>query len=296
MFENRTSGAQPSLNALRAFEAMARMGKATLAAEELNVTHSAVSRQVKVLEDSLGVKLFAGPKHRLELTEAGRGLLPQLTAAFDQIAWAVRQVRLEGEDLYVAVNASVSVKWLIPRLASFAITRPDVRLQLAELAPQALSHRGADAVVRIVPSSRLAEPGVTGFIQNHIGPVLTPDLAERHAGDPLGAVRLAAQTHPQGWAIWAALTGVELGPAPERQFAHTHFALDAALAGLGVAVLPWPLVAEDVLAGKLVAPMGFKRAESAFALLGSPGVASRALDQFRGWLVAEGEKTPPAPV
>jgi len=296
MFENRTTGAQPSLNALRAFEAMARMGKATLAAEELNVTHSAVSRQVKVLEDSLGVKLFAGPKHRLELTEAGRLLLPQLTAAFDQIAWAVRQVRLEGEDLYVAVNASVSVKWLIPRLGGFAAYRPDIRLQLAELAPQALSHRGADAVVRIVPSARLAEAGVTGFIQNHIGPVMTPALAERHAADALAAVRLAAQTHPQGWAIWAALAGVELGPAPERPFAHTHFALDAALAGLGVAVLPWPLVADDVLAGRLAAPMGFKRAESAFALLGPPSGASRALDQFRAWLVAEGEKTPPPPM
>ncbi len=295
MFENRTSGAHPSLNALRAFEAMARMGKATLAAEELAVTHSAVSRQVKILEDSLGVKLFAGPKHRLELTEAGRTLLPQLTAAFDQIAWAVRQVRLEGEDLFVAVNASVSVKWLIPRLAGFATARPEVRLQLAELAPQALSHRGADAVVRIVPSARLAEPGVTGFIRNHIGPVLSPALAERHAADPLAAMRLATQTHPQGWAIWAALTGVELTPAPERQFAHTHFALDAALAGLGVAVLPWPLVAEDVLAGRLAAPMGFKRAESAFALLESPGITNRALDRFRSWLVAEGEKTPLPP-
>ena len=83
MFGNLTTGALPSLNALRAFEAMARTGRATLAAQELHVTHSAVSRQVKALEAHLGVQLFSGPKHRLELTEAGRRLAPALTAAFD---------------------------------------------------------------------------------------------------------------------------------------------------------------------------------------------------------------------
>jgi LysR family glycine cleavage system transcriptional activator len=294
MFENLTPGAPPSLNALRAFEAMARMGRATLAAEELHVTHSAVSRQVKALEESLGVKLFTGPKHRLELTEAGRNLLPALTDAFDQIAWAVRQVRGDGADLHLAVNASLSVKWLIPRLAGFAAARPHIQLHLAELASQATSHRGSDAVVRIVPSTRLVEPGVTAFAPNHIGPVLTPTLAERHR-DVLKAPRLSAQTHVQGWAIWAALAGVELPPAVERPFAHLHFAMDAALAGLGVAVLPWPLVAEDVRSGRLVAPLGFKRAESAFAILNSPGVQNRALDQFTAWLVSEGAKTPKAP-
>ncbi|MFN3514016.1 MAG: LysR family transcriptional regulator [Phenylobacterium sp.] len=293
MFENLTSRrALPSLNALRAFEAMARTGRATLAAEELAVTHSAVSRQVKALEESLGVRLFTGPKHRLELTEAGRDLLPALTEAFDSIAAAALRVRgAEGEDLHVAVNASVSVKWLIPRLAAFGEARPRVRLHLAELPSHATSHRGAHAVVRILGSSHLSEPGVTRFMDNHIGPVMVPALA----AEPLRATRLAAQTHPQGWAIWAALAGVELGPAPVRPFAHLHFAMDAALAGLGAAILPWPLVAEDVLAGRLAAPLGFRKAESAFALLRSPGALPKAVDQFADWLVEEGAKTPPAP-
>jgi LysR family glycine cleavage system transcriptional activator len=291
MFENLTSSPLPSLNALRAFEAMARTGRATLAAEELHVTHSAVSRQVKALEASLGVRLFSGPKHRLELTTAGAELLPKLTGAFDQIASAVRQIQDGGEDLHVAVNASLSVKWLIPRLAGFAAQHPKVRLHLAELASQATAHRGAEAVVRIVPASRLAEPGVSGFIQNHIGPVIAPALAERFMANPLLAPRLAAQTHPQGWAIWAALAGVELPRANERPFAHLHFAMDAAIAGLGAAVMPWPLAADYIRTGRLVAPFGFKKAESAFAILAAPGASSRALDQFRSWLVAEGAKT-----
>jgi DNA-binding transcriptional LysR family regulator len=296
MFENLTSGgALPSLNALRAFEAMARTGKATLAADELSVSHSAVSRQVKALEAALGVRLFQGPKHRLELTAAGQALAPALTRGFDEIAAAVRQVRSDGADLAIAVNASLSVKWLIPRLPGFMAAQPNVRLQLAELSPHALTHRGAQGVVRIVPTSRLAEPGATAFIPNHIGPVLSPALAERFAADPLAAPRLAAQTHPQGWAIWAALAGVELSPAAERPFAHLHFAMDAAIAGLGVAVLPWPFVAEEVAAGRLAAPLGFVRAEAAFALLQTPGPDTRAMRQFRDWLVAEGARTPAPP-
>ena len=293
MFENLTSSALPSLNALRAFEAMARNRKVTLAAEELHVTHSAVSRQVKALEQALGVRLFSGPKHRLELTAAGRELLPALTEAFDQIASAVRHVREGGEDLHIAVNASLSVKWLIPRLARFEAAHPEIRLHLSELAPHATAHRGAQAVVRITPTARLAEPNVTGFIGNALGPVMSPALARRMG--PLEAPRLAAQSHPEAWALWAALAGVELPQTFERPFAHVHFAMDAALAGLGAAVVSWPLAAEDVLAGRLVAPLGFSKAESAFAMFTAPGVESRPLNRFRDWLVAEGAKTPPWP-
>ena len=295
MFENLTTRALPSLNALRAFEAMARTGRATLAAEELGVTHSAVSRQVKALEASLGVRLFQGPKHRLSLTPAGQALLPSLTQAFDQIAAGVRRLRSGGEDLHLAVNASISVKWLIPRLGDFAARHPEIQLRLEELAPQATSHRGAQGVVRIVPATRLADPLVTPFVQNHIGPVMTPALAERFAADPLGAPRLAAQSHPQAWAIWAAVAGFELAAAPEQRFAHVHFALDAALAGLGVAILSWPLVVEEVAEGRLVAPLGFRRAESAFALLAAPGGESRALAAFRRWLVDQGRRMPRPP-
>jgi LysR family transcriptional regulator, glycine cleavage system transcriptional activator len=296
MFDNITSTSLPSLNALRAFEAMARTGRATLAAEELHVTHSAVSRQVKALEAALGVRLFQGPKHRLTLTPAGQALLPALTHAFDEIASAVRSLKSDGEDLHLAVNASLSVKWLIPRLADFAERHREIHLHLEELPSQATSHRGAQAVVRIAKAARLADPLVTPFIQNHTGPVMTPALAKRFAADPLSAPRLAAQSHPQGWAIWAELAGIELSPAPEQPFAHQHFAQDAAVAGLGVAILPWPLVAEDVAEGRLAAPLGFRRAESAFALLAAPGGESRALAAFRKWLVEQGARTPKPPV
>lgn len=292
MFQNLTSSPLPSLNALRAFEAMARTGRVNLAAEELRVTHSAVSRQVKALEAALGMRLFTGPKNRLELTAAGRELLPALTEAFDQIAGAVRRVRIGGEDLNVAVNASISVKWLIPRLAGFQAAHPEIRLHLSELAAHATSHRGAQAIVRIVPTSRLSDPNCTPFIRNALGAVMSPDLAARTGGNVLKAPRLAAATHPEAWPIFAELAGVELAPANDRPFAHVHFAMDAALAGLGAAVVSWPLCVKEVQAGQLVAPLGFRRSESAFAMLAAPGAESRALDRFRDWLVSEGAKTP----
>ncbi|HEY8617517.1 LysR family transcriptional regulator [Phenylobacterium sp.] len=285
----------PSLNALRAFEAVARTGRITLAATELHVTHSAVSRQVKALEQALGVRLFTGPKNRLELTPAGRDLAAPLTAAFAQIAAAVRRVKAGGEDLHVAVNASISVKWLIPRLAAFQAAHPDIRLHLSELPPHATSQHGAEAVVRIVPTSRLADPNCTPFIPNAPGLVLSPEAATRWGADPLQAPRLSAASHPEGWPIWAELAGVELPPAPERPFAHVHFAMDAALAGLGAAIVSWPLCAAEVEAGRLVAPLGFRRSESAFALLAAPGPVSRPLARFQDWLVAEGARTPEPP-
>ena len=295
MFENLTSGPLPSLNALRAFEAMARTGRVTLAAEELHVTHSAVSRQVKALERTLGVQLFSGPKNRLELTAAGRELLPPLSEAFDQIAAAVRHTRTGAEDLHVAVNASLSVKWLIPRLPRFQAAHPEVRLNLSELAAHATSHRGAQAVVRLVPTSRLSDPLCTPFARNFLGIVMSPELSERVGGDPLKAPRLGIATHAEAWPILAALAGLELPPAHERPFAHVHFAIEAAVAGLGAAVVSWPLCYEDVLAGRLVAPLGFRRTESAAALLCAPGAEGRALDRFRDWLVAEGAAMPEPP-
>jgi LysR family glycine cleavage system transcriptional activator len=298
MFEKLTGerrGATPSLNALRAFEAVGRTGKVVLAAEELCVTHGAVSRQVKALEASLGVRLFEGPKHRLTLTETGRELLPTLTRALDDIASATLRAAGGERELRFAVNASISVKWLIPRLGRFTARHPEIEVSLIELAPHAHSHRGAHALVRIV--DREAYPGIeaTAFAENHIGPVLSPALAAMVGTDLPSAPRLVAQTHLRGWARWAALAGVDLPPAPERALAHLHFVLDGAVAGLGAAILPWPLVAEEVEAGRLVAPLGFIRVPAEFGLIATPGAGSRSLDRFRAWLVEEGARTPSAP-
>jgi DNA-binding transcriptional LysR family regulator len=297
MFENLTPGAAlPSLNALRAFEAMARTGSATLAGAELNVTHSAVSRQVKALEAQMGVRLFEGPRHALTLTRAGRDLLPGLTAAFDGLAAAVARARSEGQDLHVAVNASLSVKWLIPRLADFGRRHPEIRVHLVELAPHAVSHRGADVVLRLLDPERIETLKAEVVIPNAVGPVIAPILAgdDAHAA-ALSAPRLTARTHPSGWKDWSALSGQVSTATAERPVAHLHFVLDAALSGWGAAVLPWALAAEAVADGRLLAPFGFQADDGAVAAIPGAGEPSRARRAFVRWLVDQGRAMPSAP-
>lgn len=301
MFDNLTARALPSLNALRAFEAMARNGGATAAAAELCVTHSAVSRQVKALEGALGVRLFEGPRHALTLTPVGRGLLATLGPAFDAIAAGVAEARGQGRDLTLAVHPSLSVKWLIPRLPAFIGARPDIRLHLVELSQAAMSHRGADAVLRIVDGEQLDDPHVSTFMLNAAGPVIAPALldgtmAETARIRTLSVPRLTIRGYPQGWTNWAALQGLDLPPADERAMAHLHFAADAAVNGWGAAVLPWPLVATEILAGRLVAPFGFRPDGGAFVLIRASGTGgSSALMALDRWLEGEGRAMPPAP-
>jgi len=288
MFENLTSRtALPSLNALRAFEAMGRTGSATRAAAELNVTHSAISRQVKALEAALGVRLFEGPRHQLRLTARGEALRTGLEAGFDALTEAVRGVRGAAE-VHLAVHPSLAVKWLIPLLATFERDCPGVALHLTDLAPAATRQRGADLIVRYLDGPALDEPGVERLAENRVGLVCTPALA---AGDLCAASRLVARTHLRGWADWSAASGHSEPRGPTRAMTHLHFVLDAALAGLGAAVLPWTIVAADVEAGRLVAPHGFAPDGGALVAIRSGAEAGRAARTVIRWLAEQAQAT-----
>ncbi len=288
MFENLTSRtALPSLNALRAFEAMGRTGSATRAAAELNVTHSAISRQVKALESALGVRLFEGPKHQLRLTVRGEALRAGLGAGFDTLTEAVRAVR-DAAEVHLAIHQSLAVKWLIPRLGAFERDCPGIALHLTDLAPTATRQRGADLMVCYLDGPGLKDSGVVRLAENRIGPVCTPALA---AGDLSTAPRLAARTRANAWAEWSRLTGHAEPRGPTRTLTHLHFVLDAASAGLGVAVLPWIIVAEDIAAGRLVAPFGFAADGGALAAIRSGGETGRAARTVIRWLGEQAQAT-----
>ncbi|TAJ56210.1 LysR substrate-binding domain-containing protein [Brevundimonas sp.] len=288
MFENLTSRtALPSLNALRAFEAMGRTGSATRAAAELNVTHSAISRQVKALEAALGVRLFEGPKHQLRLTVRGEALRARLGAGFDTLTEAVRAAR-DAAEVHVAIHQSLAVKWLIPRLGAFERDCPGITLHLTDLAPAATRQRGADLMVRYLDGPALKDSGVVRLADNRIGLVCAPALA---AGDLSAAPRLVARTRMGGWGEWSRLTGHAEPRGPTRTLTHLHFVLDAASAGLGIAVLPWIIVAEDVAAGRLVAPFGFVADGGALATIRSGGEAGRAARTVIRWLGEQAQAT-----
>lgn len=276
MFENLTSRRRlPSLTALRAFEAMGRLESATRAATELHVTHSAVSRQVKALEHALGVQLFEGPKSRLALTVEGRTLLNGLTPAFDALSQALDGIR-DTPRVTLAIHASLAVKWLIPRLPDFERRHPYIDLSVRDLPTQAVKARDADLVMRFLDATSAGDPAVHVLATNRIGMVVAAGKAD--GADRLP--RLVAESHPRAWSDWAAIAPAATSLGPERRLSHLHYVLDAALSGLGVAVLPEALVAPDVASGRLVAPHGFAPDNGtmvAIVMRPEPGRAVRAV-------------------
>ncbi|HEY1751722.1 MAG TPA: LysR substrate-binding domain-containing protein [Caulobacteraceae bacterium] len=288
----------PSLSGLRAFEAFARTGAMTAAAAELGVTHGAVSRSVRGLEAELGARLVAGPRHRLQLTDAGRRLAAAAGAAFAQIADALPGAAPTRE-LVVSCYGTFAMKWLIPRLPSFLERDPSVSVRIVEEeGPADFGRGGLHAAIRLEHS---APPGArkTAFLPHHHGPVLSPALWERCGRDPrrlLAATRLCSETFLPAWTEWAARAGAEL-PAgvTERVFEHNTYMLEAAAAGLGVAVAPWAFAGADVLAGRLVAPLGFEAVPGRFVYL-RPGVGEHPLAAaFGEWLRRQGREAPTAP-
>lgn len=288
MFENLTPRETlPSLNGLRAFEAMGRTGSATLAGAELRVTHSAVSRQVKALEQALGVRLFEGPKHRLRLTDPGRTLLAGLSEGFDLLAATVRGVR-DREAVRLAVHPSLAVKWLVPRLADFERRRPEITLQLSELELHAVRQRGADLALRYVDAPEAGAPGVEALAANRIGLVCAPQMV----GTLDTAPRLTTRTRESAWTDWEAAGGRAAPRGRNRTLAHLHMVLDAAVAGLGAAVLPHTLVEDEIAAGRLVAPAGFLPDGGVLAVIRGPGEPTRAERAVVRWLRTQAGETP----
>ncbi len=287
----------PSLNALKALEAFSRHGRMTAAADELCVTHGAISRQIKQLETALGVALIEGPKSARRLTVAGAGMTPALTQAFDLIERAIpRQAPEANQTLKVSCIGTFAMKWLIPRLPAFVDRYPgaDVRI-LESFGAVELRSDWADVAIRIQNEVWSSELEATSFLPNHVGPVMSPALAAK--GDPLSLPRLRTDTRPHGWEEWAELVGATLQTgAVERGFEHNYYMLEGATAGLGVAVAPWPLVAPDVLAGRLVAPLGFTRKPGDFVLLRLKSARAKLAIRFRDWLVEEGARSPAPPM
>ena len=283
----------PSLNALRAFEAAARLGSVTAAAAELHVTHGAVSRQVKQLEQALGTALFHRAGTGLRLSEAGARLLPALTSSFDLMEAGVAQAaRARGGNLIVSCLGTFTMRWLSPRLFAFRAAHPDIEVQLsASDAPVNFLRDRFDLAIRTArppwPADMIAKP----FIVEEVGPVLSAALQERlrlrTVEDLARATLLHTDTRISAWPDWFASVGqAEVQPAAIQTFEHFYFMLQAAASGLGVAIGPKPVIEDDLSAGRLVAPFGFVRSGLSYVSLRPHADDSRAA-LFEAWLLEQ---------
>lgn len=300
----------PPLSALRAFEAAARLGRMTAAADELSVTPGAISRQVRQLEQHLGVALFDGSKARPTLTPAAHVLQPVLSNAFAHIADAVREVSDPSRGaLDVACFSTFTVKWLIPRLFDFQAQHPgiDVRLRTTDAGAGAGRIHGDLSITAEEATGARDTSKEQPLFPEHLGPVLSPELAQRVAlhqpadlADPaLAPLRLHTRTRRNAWAMWGAAAGATVPlPTPSQagpEFEHYYFTLEAAVRGLGVAVAPWHLVMDDVQAGRLVAPLGFVASGYDYVVRRRTSGPLPRLDVFCAWLQAQAAATPAPP-
>ncbi len=286
----------PPLAALRAFEATARLGSVTRAAEELGRTHGAVSRQIQALQEAAGLPLFEKAGTGLRLNAEGEALHRSVATALDglEAGWSALREAAGGPALHVACSASFAMRWLVPRLPGFYRAQPALRLRLSMTTARALRHEGADLVIAWnrghYPAGEQARAIPLGPVA--FGPVCAPDYRVE-MDDPLEASpgRLAAATRithehiDRAWPIWAERAGRTLDCRDELRFPHTHLCIEAALAGLGLALVEQRLVREELAAGRLHAPCGFVPfPEGLAALPTSPRANSPAARAFLDWL------------
>lgn len=267
----------PSLLALRCFEAAARLEHFSRAAAELHLTHGAVSRAVRLLEDDLGVALFERRSRRVHLTDAGRTLARAVSDGLGQMRHAVATLRTSARQQrrwVLSCEPTLLMRWLIPRWPQFQALHPDINVHLVAGGGPFSFAGGIDLAIRRDdfpwPEGYHAEP----LFAEKVGPVCRPDkvadwFSAKKAGTELkaGAPRLHTRTRPGAWREWAVAAGQPLPDAPGQTFEHFYFSLQAAVAGLGVAIGPWHLVRDDLDSGVLAAPLGFTPDGSHYCLL-----------------------------
>lgn len=279
----------PGMPALRAFDAVARLGSFTAAARELSLTQGAVSRQVAALEAQLGATLIARDGRRAGLTTAGAAYAPRVRAALELLGRGAMEALGQAPEtgLRLAILPTFGTRWLMPRIPGFVRRHPEVTLSfLTRIGRFDLAAEGVDAAIH---SGRADWPGarMTLLMAERVQPVAAPGAA-RLEGLPL----LALASRPGAWAEWWAATG-RAGPvpAPPMRFEQVATLAQAAAAGMGAALLPAFLIRPELEAGALV-PLGPEVPSGAGYYLVAPepgphGREKATVARFRDWLLTE---------
>jgi len=296
----------PPLNALRTFEAAARQLSFTRAAQELHVTQTAVSHQMRLLEEHLGVRLFLRLPRRLVLTTEGRAYARELGRVFERIgdATAALQAQPRREVLAITSLPSLAARWLVPRLGGFLDAHPQIDLRLsATERPVDFTRESVDVGIRW-GYGRWAGLQSEKLMEDECFPVCSPALLPRRrrlAVSDLARLTLLHDDSPDDWRRWLRAAGAA-GIDAERGhvFTDASLTLQVAVAGRGIALGRRTLVERELAEGRLVRPFAWSiPSEPAYYLVSSPHTADLPrVRAFRAWLLAEvsgSASTPPAP-
>jgi len=294
----------PSLNGLRAFEAAARYLSFTQAASELNVTQTAISHQIRRLEEELGIRLFIRKNRALALTPQARDYLPGVRAAFNDLRLATDRLLRKDDDnvLTISTLASLAAKWLLPRLSVFQEAHPGIDVRITTSTGLVDFKNGdVDAAIRY---GRGHWPGLRAewLMADELFPVCSPKLLE--GAKPLRTPEdLAQQTllHSSGgydddWRQWLTAAGLpaNISKQPGVSFDLIFMTVQAAIDGIGVAMGRTSYVQDDISKGRLVVPFEITLpADAGFYLVSPESVAEPPkLKAFRQWLIASAKSKP----
>ena len=252
---------QYPLNALRVFEAAARLKSFTKAGDELGMTQTAASYQIKQLEDAIGEPLFLRRPRQVTLTEIGERLAPKVSEAFDMLDEAIAAIRDQSEgSLTIHTTATFASHWLAHHIGTFQLENSGIAVRL-ETSQQVVdfSRTEGDVAIR---SGKGVWPGLKShfLMKSHFTPMLSPALAETAGGvkEPADLLKLRIiDPEDVWWPVWftaAGLPQVDLGNRPSSQFGAQYFHAAAAIAGQGVAILRPEFYADDVALGRLYQP------------------------------------------
>lgn len=296
---HKTLRALPSLDFLRGFEAVGRRLSFTLAAEDLFLTQSALSRQVKALEEALGVALFERRHRTLALTVAGAAYHRAVTEVLDALASATERTRdaSRAPGLTVSTSVSFASLWLIPRLARFRAREPGAEVYVSADDRLVDLERGeVDAVIRYLPDSS-APPGAARLFGDRLTPVASPSIARgkpslRRPADLMHCVLLHYDDREGrmpwlNWQSWLASNGAPgLRSAGSLHFLLYDQVVQAAVGGQGVALGRLPMLGDHLRDGRLVAPFGRKleSARSYFAIAPARSAGRRDVAAFLDWI------------
>lgn len=287
----------PPLNPLRVFEVVARTGNLTVAAQELHVTQSAVSRQVAVLEGYLGVELFRRERHGVALTRAGRGYAEQVVPAFEAIAGATEKL-LEGATrgaLRVRTYVTFAAKWLIPRLPEFQRAHPNIEVRITNAVPDVDFDRDPADVAIQFGDGQWPRVQADFLFEDEIEPVCSPRYQARYAKSAsrpealLGQRLLVSHYRRSDWDEWLAATGLAAAAqgAERMQFSSSVLTWQAAHDGLGVAIGQAAMLGAEFASGELVRPFArpVRTGRAYYLLRPAAQRESRKVAAFRDWLL-----------
>lgn len=254
--------ALPPLNALKAFAAAGKHLNLKAAAKELFVTPSALSHQIRGLEYLLAIKLFTRTRHGLELTEAGRLIMPGINDAFDQLSKTMMLLKSgkDSQTLTISMLSTFAMRWFIPRLSRFQQQHTNINVRISTSVELVDFNR--DDVSCAIRFGAGHWPGLIAIrlFAEQLTPVCSPHLisAEKPLSDPRNLksfTLLHARLRPDDWRIWLNAVGVNDFKAQYEQVYETrNFAIQAAVDGLGVAIVDPSLAAGEIESGRLIQP------------------------------------------